>query len=100
MFLKLLTFPISGPIGGIIWMAEQIQERASGELDDTQNLQKQLLALQLAFDLGDISEEDFEEQEEELLLQIQAAEEEAEEDEEEDEEESLQSGYTVYDANF
>ncbi len=97
MFLKLLTFPISGPIGGIIWMAKQIDERASAELDDTQNLQKQLLALQLAFDLGDISEEDFEEQEEELLLQIQAAQ---EAEEEEDEEGSLESGSTIYDANF
>jgi len=42
-------------------------------------LQKQLLALQLAFDIGEISEEDFEIQEEELLLKIQALEEEAEE---------------------
>ncbi len=80
MFLELLTFPISGPLGGIIWIAEQLQERANAELDDAQNLQKQLLALQLAFDLGDISEEDFEIQEEELLLKI-LAQEEAEETE-------------------
>jgi hypothetical protein len=38
-------------------------------------LQKQLLALQLAFDIGEISEEEFEIQEEELLLKIQALEE-------------------------
>ena len=79
MFLKLLTFPISGPIGGILWMAEQILERADTEIDDAENLQKQLLALQLAFDLGDISEEEYEIQEEELLEKIQALEEEAEE---------------------
>jgi hypothetical protein len=42
-------------------------------------LQKQLLALQLAFDIGEISEEEFEIQEEELLLKIQALEEAAEE---------------------
>ena len=81
MFLKLLTFPVSGPLGGIIWIGEQLLERASAELDDQQNLQKQLLALQLAFDIGDISEEDFEIQEEELLLKIQALEEEAEDSE-------------------
>lgn len=75
MFLELLTFPVSGPLGGIIWIAEQLLERANTELDDAQNLQKQLLALQLAFDLGDISEEEFEIQEEELLLKIQAQEE-------------------------
>ncbi|WP_017721719.1 gas vesicle protein GvpG [Kamptonema formosum] len=81
MFLKLLTFPVSGPLGGIIWIGEQLLERASAELDDQQNLQKQLLALQLAFDIGDISEEEFEIQEEELLLKIQALEEEAEDSE-------------------
>ncbi len=75
MFLQLLTFPVSGPLGGIIWIAEQLLERANAELDDTQNLQKQLLSLQLALDLGDISEEEFEIQEEQLLLKIQALEE-------------------------
>ena len=69
-----------GPLDGIFWIGEQILERANAELDDKENLQKQLLALQLAFDIGDISEEDFEIQEEELLLQIQAMEEEEEEE--------------------
>ena len=76
MLLKLLTFPITGPLDGIFWIGEQILERANAELDDKENLHKQLLALQLAFDIGDISEEDFEIQEEELLLKIQAMEEE------------------------
>ena len=82
MFLKLLTFPIMGPLDGIIWLGEQLLERANTELDDRENLQKQLLALQLAFDLGEISEEDFEIQEGELLLKIQALEEEKEEESE------------------
>ena len=86
MLLKLLTLPITGPLDGIVWIGEQILERANAELDDKENLQKQLLALQLAFDIGDISEEDFEIQEEELLLEIQAMEEEEEEEGEEEEE--------------
>ena len=81
MLLELLTFPITGPLGGVIWIGEQLLERANTELDDKENLQKHLLALQLAFDIGDISEEEFEIQEEELLLKIQAMEEEAEESE-------------------
>ena len=81
MFLELLTFPLSAPLGGIVWLGEQLLERANAELDDAQNLQKQLLALQLAFDLGEIPEEDFEAQEEELLHKIQALEEAAEESE-------------------
>jgi hypothetical protein len=84
MLLKLLTLPVTGPLDGIFWIGEQILERANAELDDKENLQKQLLALQLAFDIGDISEEDFEIQEEELLLEIQAMEEEEEEEEEEE----------------
>ena len=84
MLIKLLTLPITGPLDGIFWLGEQILERANAELDDKENLQKQLLALQLAFDIGDISEEDFEIQEEELLLEIQAMEEEEEEEEEEE----------------
>jgi hypothetical protein len=75
MLFELLTFPVSAPLGGIVWLGEQLLERANAELDDEQNLQKQLLALQLAFDIGEISEEDFEAQEEELLLRIQALEE-------------------------
>ncbi|NET47857.1 MAG: gas vesicle protein GvpG, partial [Merismopedia sp. SIO2A8] len=48
MLLKLLTFPITGPLDGIVWIGGQLLERANAELDDQENLQKQLLALQLA----------------------------------------------------
>lgn len=65
------------PVTGLAWIAEQIQERAAAELDDQENLSKRLLTLQLAFDMGEIAEADFEVQEEELLLAIQALENEA-----------------------
>ena len=65
------------PITGLAWIAEQIQERAAAELDEQENLSKRLLTLQLAFDMGEIAEADFEVQEEELLLAIQALENEA-----------------------
>lgn len=68
MVLHLLFAPITG----LGWIAEQIQERADTELDEKENLSKRLLTLQLAFDMGEISEEEFETQEEELLLAIQA----------------------------
>ncbi len=70
MVLRLLFAPITG----LAWIAEQIQERAEAELDNKENLHKRLLALQLAVDMGEISEEEFEVQEEELLLAIQAIE--------------------------
>lgn len=70
--LNFLLAPLTAPINGITWIAEQIQERVDAELDVKENLQKRLLALQLAFDMGEVEEEAFEAQEEELLLAIQA----------------------------
>ncbi|UBF27375.1 gas vesicle protein GvpG [Kovacikia minuta CCNUW1] len=69
----LIDFLLS-PLTGLTWIAEQIQERAEAELDNQENLHKRLLALQIAVDMGEISEEEFEEQEEALLLAIQAIE--------------------------
>jgi hypothetical protein len=68
MLLRLLFAPITG----LTWIAEQIQERVDAEMDVKENLQKQLLTLQLAFDMGDIEEAEFEAQEEALLLALQA----------------------------
>ncbi|MDB9456851.1 gas vesicle protein GvpG [Dolichospermum circinale CS-1225] len=77
MLTQLLLLPIMGPLNGVVWIAEQIQERTNTEFDAQENLHKQLLSLQLSFDIGEISEEEFEIQEEEILLKIQALEEEA-----------------------
>lgn len=77
MILRLLLAPITGPFTGITWVAEKILEQAEGQTDDLESLKKQLLSLQLAFDMGDIPEDEFEAQEEALLLTIQAMEDEA-----------------------
>lgn len=76
MILRLLTLPVLGPIEGMLWIGEQVLEHANAELNDKEDLNKQLLTLQLAFDMGELSEEEFEEQEEALLLAIQELEEE------------------------
>ncbi|MDD1427820.1 gas vesicle protein GvpG [Dolichospermum sp. ST_sed9] len=87
MLMKALLLPIMGPISGVVWIAEQIQERTNTEFDAQENLHKRLLSLQLSFDIGEISEEDFEVQEEEILLKIQALEDEARIEAESEEEE-------------
>lgn len=84
MIFKLLLLPITGPIEGVTWLGEQILERADQELDEKENLNKRLLSLQLALDLEEISEEEYDEQEEEILLAMQAMEEEEKEEENED----------------
>lgn len=80
MLLKLLFAPVLGPIEGVAWIADKVLEQADISTNDTESLQKQLLALQLSFDMGDISEDEFIVQEEEILLALQAL-----EDDEEDE---------------
>lgn len=82
MVFKLLLLPITGPIEGITWLGEQILERADQELDSKENLNKRLLSLQLSLDLGEISEEEYDEQEEEILLAMQAMEDEENEEKE------------------
>ncbi|HEY9738264.1 MAG TPA: gas vesicle protein GvpG [Trichocoleus sp.] len=71
MFLDLLFLPVTAPINGVTWIAEKIIDQADGQTNDLEILQKQLLALQLAFDMGEVAEEEFEEQEEALLLAIE-----------------------------
>lgn len=72
MFLDLLFLPVTGPLNGITWIADKLLEQADGETDQLEGLQKRLLALQLAFDLGEVAEAEFEAQEEDLLLAIEA----------------------------
>ncbi|MDZ7962323.1 MAG: gas vesicle protein GvpG [Aulosira sp. DedQUE10] len=100
MLGKILLFPVMGPISGLMWIGEQIQERTDTEFDAQENLHKQLLSLQLSFDIGEISEADFEEQEEELLLKIQALEDQARLDAEsaESEEDEAEETYFVYES--
>lgn len=84
MLLKLLFAPVLGPIEGVAWIADQILDQADIATNDLESLQKQLLTLQLSFDMGEISEEDFVAQEEELLLAIQAIEDEEDDFEDDD----------------
>ncbi|MDX1978281.1 MAG: gas vesicle protein GvpG [Pseudanabaenaceae cyanobacterium bins.68] len=62
---------ITAPLQGLLWVAEQIEDRALTE-QEQQNLSKRLIALQLKFDLGEIAEADFISQEQELLAAIAA----------------------------
>ena len=84
MLFKLLFAPVLGPIEGVSWVANKLLEQADLSTNDLEGLQKQLLALQLSFDMGELSEEDFEAQEEEILLAIQEIEDAEDEDEDED----------------
>ena len=62
---------LAAPVTGLTWIAEQVHDRVMEEFDQKSVLSQQLLALQMAFDLGQIEEEVFDEKEEVLLLVLQ-----------------------------
>jgi hypothetical protein len=67
---------LAAPVTGLTWIAEQVHDRVMEEFDQKSVLSQQLLALQMAFDLGQVDEAIFDEKEEELLLALQAIEDE------------------------
>ncbi len=81
MLLKLLFAPILGPVEGVAWIADKILDQADMAGNDQETLQKQLLAIQLAFDMGELPEEEFIEQETLILQALQELEDEDEDDE-------------------
>jgi Fe-S-cluster formation regulator IscX/YfhJ len=72
---------LAAPLTGLTWIADQIHDRVMDDFDPKTVLSKQLLQLQMAFDLGAMDEDTFDAKEEEILLALQAIEDEGEEDE-------------------
>lgn len=70
ILLKILTFPVLGPIYGVNWIAEQIAEQADHELYDESAVRKKLMELEQSYDLGELSEEEYMECEEALLERL------------------------------
>ena len=62
---------LAAPVTGLTWIAEQVHDRVMEEFNQKSVLSQQLLALQMAFDLGQIDEEVFDEKDEVLLLALQ-----------------------------
>jgi hypothetical protein len=68
--IDLLTFPVLGPVKGVIWVAEKVAEQAEKELYDEEAVRGQLMELELRYDLGEISEEEYLAAEEALLERL------------------------------
>jgi hypothetical protein len=67
---NLLTLPVMGPIKGVIWIAEKVAEQADKELYDAEAVRGKLMELELRYDLGEISEEEYLAAEETLLERL------------------------------
>lgn len=68
----LLTLPLA-PVRGVAWVVEQVAEEAERQLYDERSIRRDLLALELAADEGEISEVERASREEELLERLAVA---------------------------
>jgi hypothetical protein len=68
----LLTLPLA-PVRGTVWLAERLAEEAARELDDERSIQRQLIELQMSYDLGEIDDEEYAEAEADLLERLARA---------------------------
>ena len=64
---NLLPFPVSLPINFITWLAEKIAEQMDNQFYSEEAIRRQLMELELKFDMGEISEEDYMAAEDKLL---------------------------------
>jgi len=65
--LKVVTFPVSLPLDGLLWVAERIKDQAEAEYYDEGAVRGRLLELELKLDLGEITEEEYQAAEDQLL---------------------------------
>ncbi len=56
------------PLKGIVWIAEKLNDLVQKEFTDEDKIKEKLMALQLQFELDEISEEEYNQQEKELLM--------------------------------
>ena len=67
----LLTLPLA-PVRGTVWLAERLVEEAERELGgDERTLRRRLVETEIAFELGEIDEDEFEAVEEDVLARLE-----------------------------
>jgi hypothetical protein len=71
----LLLLPVTGPVRGLRFIAEQVKEQVDAELDPArraEQVEAELIRLSVRRDLGQISEDEYVAQEAALLEQLNA----------------------------
>lgn len=81
--LGLLTFPVTGPLQGALWVAQKLTEQAEKEFFNEDTVRGQLMELEIRLDLGEVTEEDFNQAEEMLLARLRLIRERNKQEEEE-----------------
>ena len=68
----LLTLPLA-PVRGVAWISEQVALEAERELNDETRVRRELAQLEMQLDMGQISEQEFEQREDALLERLARA---------------------------
>jgi hypothetical protein len=68
----LVLLPLA-PLRGTIWLAEKLAEVAERELDDEATVRRLLVEAEIAFDSGELTEDEYELIEDELLERLEVA---------------------------
>jgi hypothetical protein len=68
----LVLLPLA-PLRGTIWLAEKLTEVAERELDDEATVRRLLVEAEIAFESGELTEQDYELIEDELLERLEVA---------------------------
>ena len=63
---------VLSPLKGLLWLGEKIGDLCDKEISDDGRVMERLMALQLKFELDEISEEEYSKQEKEILAQVEA----------------------------
>jgi hypothetical protein len=67
---KLLTLPASGPLNGVLWVAEKLTEAAETKFYDPESIKRELAMHEARLVAGEITEDEYEAVEMELLLRL------------------------------
>ena len=63
----LLDDILFSPVNGVVWLGEKIKETAEADMFDESKIYESLFALQMQLDMGEITEEEYQEKEAELM---------------------------------
>lgn len=68
LFDDVLLFPIKS----IVWIAEKLRDAAEAELADESGIQEELLELQMLYEAGEITGDEYKEREANLVERLEA----------------------------
>ena len=73
LLTNLLTAPVLGPIRFVTWIAQNVLDQAERELYDEDTLRGKLTELELQYEIGEITEEQYAAAEEALLERLRVS---------------------------